>query len=340
MPSLDIFSNDAFSMVQLTTAINKMPYRPGMLLAMNLFTPVPVRTTTIAIEKFDGALRLIPTSERGAPPTRQDQLRRDIRDFRTRRLFKQDTLRSHELQNLRAFGSETEVQTVQAEVAARAGRLLDDLNLTFEYHLLATTAGITLDADGSVLNNWFSEWGISQPAEITFSDAAVTAAGGMRAFLKQNLIRPMLRASRVGNNTAGIQIVALMGDAFYDWFVRHPDVEKTYLNWNAAADLRGNDAFGEFSFGGIEAINYRGTDDNSTVAVASNKARFFLRGVPDLFQIAFSPAESFEFVNTPGQQFYARTVPDEKRNEYVEIEVMSYPLALCTRPETLLRGTL
>lgn len=131
-----------------------------------------------------------------------------------------------------------------------------------------------------------------------------------------------------------------MGDDFYDWFTDHADVRQTYLNWIAAAELRQNDAFGEFSFGGITAINYRGTDDNSTVAVGSTKARFFLRGVPGLFEIAFAPAETFGFANTLGQEMYARTVVDDKRDEWVDIEVMSYPLAMCSRPETLLRGTL
>lgn len=339
MPSLDIFNNDAFSMVQLTQAINKTPYKPGLITSMNLFSHRSVRTQTVAIEKRAGALRLIQTSERGAPPTQQDVLRRDIRDFRTKRLFKQDTLYAHEIQGARAFGSETEVETMQGEVAQRQGRLLDDFALTLEYHLLATTAGIWLDADGSVLYNWFTEWGISQPSELTFSNANVTAAGGMRAYLKANIIRPILRAAQVGNAT-GISIVALCGDAFYDWLVAHADVEKTYLNWNAASELRGDDSFGEFEFGGIKWLNYRGTDDNSTVAVGSNKVRFFVRGIPGLFEIAHSPAESFEFVNTPGQQLYSRIVPDTARNEWVQIEVMSYPLAICTRPETLLRGTL
>lgn len=339
MPMLDIFNNDAFSTIELTQAVNKIPFKPGLIRSMGLFTPRPVRGTTVAIEKREGALRIIQTSERGAPPQRQGQPRRDIRDFRTRRLFTQDTLYASEIQSARAFGSETELETMQSEVTQRMGRLLDDFDLTLEAHMLATTAGILLDADGSVIYNWFTEWGISQPAEITFSNAAVTTAGGMRNFLKANIIRPMLRAANVGNSAVG-EIVVLMGDAFYDWFTSHADVEKTYLNWNAATELRDNNAFGEFRFGGIVAINYRGTDDNSTVAVASNKARFFLRGIPGLFEIAYSPAESFGFVNTLGQEFYARTVVDKDRDEWVQIEVMSYPLTICTRPETLLRGTL
>ncbi len=339
MATLDIFNSDAFSMVSLTQAVNKIPYKPSLLRSSGLFTPRPITTISFGVEKKDGVLSLIQTSERGAPPVRQGNIDRDIRDFRTVRLFKQDKLYAHEIQGVRAFGSETEVQTMMTEVSDRMGRLLDDLQLTLEYHMLATVGGILLDANGSTLRNYFTEWGISQPSDITFSDAAVTTAGDMRVFLAKNIVRPMLRAAKVPEG-AGLMPMALVGDNFWDWLTRHPDVVKTYLNWAAAVELREGNAFGGFRFGGVEWVNYRGTDDDSTVTVGANKARFFLKGVPDLFQTALSPAESFEFVNTRGQEYYARTVVDTARQEWVEIEVMSYPLTYCSRPDTLLRGTI
>lgn len=337
MATLDIFSSDAFSLISMTNAVEKMPYLPGMILSMNLFTPVPVTTTTVAVEQVQGRLNIIQTSQRGAPPATQDKVRPQMRDFRTVRLYKQDTLYSHEIQNVRSFGTESELQTMVSVVAKRQQRLLNDIQLTREYHALGALQGIVLDADGSTIYNYFTEFGISQPGEITFSNAAVAAAGGMRAFLQKNIVRPMLRS--VGA-TPMTEIVSLVGDDFWDWFTNHPDVNATYYNWEAAADVRKGNAFDEFTFGGVRFINYRGTDDNSTVAVGVAKARFFLRGVPDLYQVAYSPGESFEVANTLGREFYSMVLPDEKRNAFVEIEVCSYPLYMCTRPETLLRGTL
>jgi hypothetical protein len=338
MAAFNIFENDAFSLLSMTNAIQKMPYIPTLLGSMGLFTPVPVNTVTVAVEQVQGKLSIIQTSQRGAPPTTQDAIKRQVRDFRTVRLFKQDTLFSHEIQNVRAFGTESELQTMQTMVAGRQMRLNNDLSLTREYHMLGAINGIVLDADGSsVIYNYFTEFGITQPGEITFSNAAVTAAGGMRAFIQKNIVRPMMRS--IGNLPMA-EIVVLMGDDFYDWFTNHPDVEKTFINWNASAEMRNGNAFEEFSFAGIRAINYRGTDDNSTVAVPANKARFFLRGVPDLFQVAYSPGESFDVVNTMGLERYSQVVPDRDRNAWVQVEVSSYPLFMCTRPETLLRGTL
>lgn len=339
MPMLDIFKTDAFSVVSLTQAINKMPYVPGYLSSTGLFRPRRVRTRDIAIESMAGRLTLIPTVPRGAPPVQQDKIRRNVRNFSVPRLFKQDQLRASEIQGARAFGSETEVETMMGEVAQIQSRLLTDHALTVEYHLLGAVQGITLDADGSTIYNWFTEWGISQPSEITFSNAAVTAAGGMRAFLAATIVRPMLRAAQVGAAT-GLTVKALCGDSFFDWFIDHADVKATYLNYAAAADLREAKAFGEFTFGGVTFVNYRGTDDNSTVAIGSTKVKFYLEGVPGLFEVAYSPIDSFDFVNTLGRPLYSRILTDDKRQEYVDIEVESNPLAICTRPETLLRGTL
>ena len=64
------------------------------------------------------------------------------------------------------------------------------------------------------------------------------------------------------------RVTALCGDAFWDAFVTHPDVEKTYLNWADAAKLRDGTAFETYSFAGIDWVNYRGSDNTLAVSVA------------------------------------------------------------------------
>ena len=149
MVSMDIFHSDAFSAIQLTAAVEKIPYRPALLGSLNLFEPDRIRVEWAVIEKRDGTLALIQTSERGAPLAEQAAIKRDIRSFRTVRLAKGDTIRASELQNIRAFGSETDLQTVQQEVAVRLARLRNDLELTLENHRLGAIQGIVLDADGN-----------------------------------------------------------------------------------------------------------------------------------------------------------------------------------------------
>lgn len=141
-----------------------------------------------------------------------------------------------------------------------------------------------------------------------------------------------------GARLPGTQVYGLASDSFFEALVNHDTVRQTYLNWTAAADLRQPLAYETFQFGGISFINYRGTDDNSTIAIAADKCKFFPVGANGVFRVVQSPAETFDFVNTPGLDVYAMTIPDRDRNAFVHIELYTYPLYICTRPEILQRA--
>ncbi len=334
MAEMTIFLNDAFRAATLTTALNRRPHKPGFLGSLGLFKPNPVRTITVAVECRNGTLSLIKTSERGAPLEQADTDKRDIRDFRTVRIAKGDTLHAHEIQSIRAWGTTSELQQVQAEVAQRLSNLQDDVDLTHEHMMLGAIQGIVLDADGSVIRNWYTEFGIAQPAELDFEldDADTDVRGKCSA-----VVRAMSRAGQ-GGMLPTTQVHALAGDGFYDKLIAHAHVRDTYLNQQAANELREGAAFESVRFGGITFHNYRGTDDNSTVAVASGECKFFPQGGKDVFEVAYSPAETFDFTNTPGQPSYAMLIPDRDRNAWVKPEVYSYPLHICTRPGMLQRA--
>ena len=54
------FSNPAFSMANLTAAINLLPNRYGRLESLNLFPVKPVRFRQILLEEKNGVLNLLP----------------------------------------------------------------------------------------------------------------------------------------------------------------------------------------------------------------------------------------------------------------------------------------
>lgn len=337
MASMDIFQSNAFSMVSLTSAFEKVDFKPQLLGSLGLFRSTPIRTRTAAIERRNGFLSLVPTTPVGAPPTELENDKRDIRDVRTVRIAKGDTLYAEEVQNIRAFGSESELVGVQAEIMRRGARIRDDLELTHEHMRLGALQGTVVDADGaSVLQDWFTTFGISPPGVIDWELDQQSPVSPIRQKC-HDLVRSMARAAKGAFGT-GTTIHALVGDKFYDKLVMHPEVEKTYLNWAAAADLRQNTAFGAFQYGGITWHNYRGTDDESTVAVASDAAHFFPVGATDMFEVAFAPAEFGPYVNTPGRELYVLSILDRDRQAYVRTEMYSYPLYICKRPEVLRTG--
>lgn len=339
MSILNIFRNDAFSAIEMTSAVERIPHVPTELGVRGIFTDNPIRTTALAVEERNGVLSVVPMSQRGEPTNDERTTeRRKIRYFEIPRLFKGDTIWSSELQNIREFGTETVLMQVQAEVARRqAGPtgILTTLDYTEEYHRLAAVQGLLLDKDGSVWYDWFDEFEIAKPAEVSFNLAA-NIEYSIRPICNK-LVRSMARSSQ-GAFTTNTSVTALCGDEFFDRFTTHVDVEKSYKNWSDAVELRQGGAFRSFRFADIEWLNYRGSDDNSTIKIPDDKVKFFPENAPGVFERALAPGESFDWINTPGKDRYVIPIFDRDRNSWWRQEATVYPLHICKRPETLRTG--
>ncbi len=340
MATIDIFNNDAFGVVSLTDAVEGMDYQPSLLRDMNLFEKTPVRTTTIAMERKDGVISLIAVSERGAPLDENKKDGRTIRHASATRLAKGDTIYADELQNVRAFGSETETQAVQTEVAMRLANIQQDMELTEENMYLGAIQGKVIDADGkTVVYDWFDFWGVTPAAVVNFDLAAASPVEGVLKKKCLKIKRDMMKAGK-GAFTNQTVIVGLCGDNFFDDLVAHSEVTGKTIN-PAEAQMLANEfgmAYTAIKFGEIIFINYRGTDDGSTVSIGTDAVRFFPKGARGVFKHALAPAEFMPFVNTLGRDRYAMTIPDRDRGAFTRVELYSYPLVYCTRPEMLLSG--
>lgn len=339
MVSMDIFNNDAFSLFNMTAAIEKMPTVPTFLGNLGIFDEGEgVETNIVGIEQKGMTLSLIPTSGRGTQIPMGATDKRTLRNFNLPRVAKGDQLFASEIQGIRAFGTEGELETVAQKVVQKQKKLLTEHALTMEYHRLGAIQGILLDSDGSTLYNYFTEFSIAAPTEIDFDlDNASPASGALTlkiAAAKRAAIRA-LGASYVPGVT---RFLWLCGDTFFDQFTVHPEVRETYKNWEAAAALRDAKVFSSFRFGEMDWHNYQGTDDNSTVAIGTTKAKLIVLGVPGLYRRYNGPGETMETVNTIGKPIYSMLVQDRDRGMWVQPEIYSYPLHICTRPEVLLSG--
>lgn len=339
MATLDIFNNDAFKTVSMVDAFKESEYLPQGL--NKYFEFKGVYTETVAIEKKGEELVLIPTSDRGSPLDEKTGLKRTIRDFRTSRIAKGDTIMASELAFIRAFGSETELTQVQSEVAERVMGLDNDLELTFEHMRLGAIQGKTYDADGTTLiYDWYAEWGVTEPTEIDFDlDNASPVAGAL--IKKCNAMVRAIKKECKGAWSGNSKVKALVGSTFWDELVTHPHVEKTYANWEAARSLRGAlaEPYGNFVFGNIEWEEYQGTDDGTKVSIGATKARFFPTNVRGNLVHAASPSEFLNDVGGKGIRKYAVLERDPATNEkWARPEIYAYPLFYCARPLTLRSG--
>ena len=337
---LDIFNNSAFSLTNLTDAINNMRFVPGRIGELGLFgRGSGVNTTSIAIEEKNGILILVPPTPRGGPGTTADKPKRAMRNLVVPHFEINDGINADEVQGVRAFGSETELETIVGKVAEREAQHGQSMEATTELSRIGAVKGIVTYADGSTLN-LFTEFGVTQETEIDFDLDNATPADGV---LRQKCAAVTRQVANILDGVPFSGLHAFCGDNFFDNLLQHKEVRDTYKGWNEAQILRdsylGSDRssiFGTFQFGGIVWENYRGAV-GSTTYVNADKCHIFPKGVPNLFRTVWAPADYVETVNTIGKRFYAKQWP-YANGKGVHLDVQMNEINYCTRPRVLIPG--
>lgn len=323
MADIAIFEDDAFSVSSLTAAINDQEYLPGRISSLGLFREEGISTITVQIEKDGDTLALVPAGERGTSGLVVGGTKRQLIPFNTVHLPERFTIKADEIQGIRAFGSRTELQSVQDVVNKRLAKARRQLDATHEFQRMGALNGQVLDADGkTVLLDIYKTFGVSRKKlrmELNNPDTKVRVKCGEALDMQEDALGSI---TSTGSR-------ALCGKTFWNELITHKSVEETYLNTQQAAALRG-DARESFEFGGIVWERYRGKVAGISF-VHDDKALLIPEGVPDLYISSFAPADYMETVNTQGIPYYSKIEP-LPFNKGVAGEAQSNPLHLCTRP--------
>lgn len=334
----DIFTQNAWGVTDFQEEIvERVDFKPQLLGTLNLFRPIYSRSRSIAIASRDRTMTLVPTSAAGEPPAELIPQGAKVRKFDAVRLAKGSTIYTIELANTAALPFEQQVKDITQEVADRSVAITDDIELTWEYQRFGAIQGRVIDADGTtVLYNWFTEMGVAEPAEINFE--LTTATTDIRKKFR-DLKRQMQKAGK-GIWGPGSYAVGIVDDLFFDLVVNHPVYKETKLNSPRNAMLENIEGYSAIEIEGVVLINYRGTDDGTTLALGTGKARFFPAGTRDAFQVGWAPAEEMKaYYNQRGKPIYGIIEPDpSQKQSWDRVEFYSYPLHICTRPEMLIPG--
>lgn len=325
---LDVFKGDAFSFTKLVDTINKIPYAPTRLGSMGLFEDVPVSTLTVAIESQDGVLTLVPTAARGVPGPVKNPERRKLRQFATVHLPQRVSIMADEVQGLRAYGSETEETLASNLLNQKVAIPRRDLDITHEFQRMGALKGVVLDADGSTIYDYRSEFGVSASTATWALGTSTTKVLQLAIALKRQI-----EDTLGGIMMSGVEV--LCSAEFFDAFTSHPAVIEAY-KFQMSQFLRSDNRDG-FEFGGITWSEYRGSI-GGTRFIGANKAYAVPKGVPGLFKTYFSPAPYMETVNTLGLPFYMKMQAADW-NVGVDVQMQSNPLHMCTRPDAIVELT-
>lgn len=332
---LDVFNQDAFSLVRLTQRINDLPYVPGQLGAAGYFEEDGIDTTYFAIESRPEGLALVGPTPRGGPGETIVLPEDDARLFRVPHFQRDDHVLADEVQNRRAFGQEDSLETVLSRVDRKVTRHLRDFDATLEHQRVGAIKGIITNKAGGVMFNLFTQFEITEPAPIYFNLDSETT--DLRAKAVEIVYR-MEDAADV--SYTGID--AWCGRTFWDKLVGHKYVRDAYAALQDRAGLLGQREVHSIELFGITWRRYR-TGAKATVAngntpfIGANECRFVMRGVPELFITRFAPADYTETVNTQGLPRYLKRIPrtDDKG---INLQIQTNPITMCTRPGLLFSG--
>jgi len=328
------FANDAFNMVALTAAINKLPNLYGRLEQLNLMPAEGIRTRTVVIEEQNGVLNLLPTRPVGAPGTVGVTGKRKVRSFVVPHIPHDDVVLPEEVQGLRAFGSENELETIANLMARKLQTMRNKHAITLEHLRMGALKGVILDADGSTLYNLYTEFGIT-PKVVNFALTSNTT----EVLTKVLEVKRHIEDNLMGEIMTGV--MCLCSPEFFDALVTHPKVKEAYQFYLRTQQL-GEDYRTRFYFGGVTFEEYRGqaTDANGVVRrfIAEGEAHFFPVGTANTFRTFFAPADFNETASTIGLPLYAKQEP-RKFDRGTDLHTQSNPLPICLRPEVLVRAT-
>lgn len=326
MVAWDPFSPDAFSLTSLTASINNLPYVPARLGQLGWFEESGVETTSVVIEFENGTVQLLPALPRNAPGTEIGRNIRTAQPISIPHVPAAGTVMAEEVQGVRAFGSETMAQTVQAKINEKLAIGRRSMDYTIETHRVAALKGSYYNAGGST-TSLFTEFGVVQQ---TLGMALTTTTTDVRGKVKT--FEEYIETALGGVPYSGIRV--LCGKNFFGQLIAHSAITNTYIYSQDAVALRG-DPLRTFMWGGVMWERYRGTTD---CYIGDDDAYAVPEGVAGLFLTRYAPAPYAETVNTPGLPYYARSAVMEF-NEGAKLQMQSNPLNICTRPAAIIKLT-
>lgn len=329
MASLDIFNNDAFSVTNLSKTIIDIPQVQTILGDSGLFTESGITTTSVMIERQGSSLRLVPAAARGGVGQPVSLTGRSMISLVTTHLPQTGSVLADEVQNVRAFGSETEVDSVMNVLKKKLAVAKGNLDLTLEYHRIGAIKGQILDADGvTVLLDLYTAFGMTQATQ-----NFVLGTAGTRVKDKISDLKRTIRTKLGGRSFTGVDVWC--SASYFDDLTRHATIEKAFELFNQNAYARNDPRGVAFTFAGVTFREYLG-GVGGVDFIPAGQAFAVPTGVAGLFETNFAPAPYMETVNTMGLPYYAKqeAMP---MNKGVNFETQSNPLNFCTLPEAVVK---
>lgn len=328
------FAGDGFSLAEMTESINLLPDIYTRLGQLGLFREEPISQRVALVEMANGVLSLLPSVRYGGPATVAAPESSSVRPFNVPWIPHDDVLTPEDIQGIRAFGTANSVSPAARIMLRKLTRIRQKHAQTLEYMRVNSMRGILKDGAGTTLNNFFTEWGVSQQTvDFVFGTATTDILGKIRSALR------MVEDELKGESMSGALVLA--SSTWFDKFIGHAKVVDAYKYFSSggANPLR-DDVRRRFPFGGVMIEEYNATVTLSTGSteklIPDGDAYMIPMGTTDTFVTYFAPARHMDAVGTLGEPMYAWQLP-RPDGTGIDIKSQSSPLPLNKRPRLVVR---
>lgn len=317
---------EGYSLKQLTQAINVLPNMYSRTTQLGLFQWRPATSNLISIEMREGVLALVPTTPWGGVAPKSKPGKRNVRGFMVPHMPLEDVVLAAEVMGVRAFGTDNQAEAVNTKVNDKLQVMKNKIDMTLEWRRFNALKGFVLDADGSIIEDYFAAFGVTKKV---ISLGLGNANTDVRAKCMEVLRH--IEDNAQGALVSGVR--AMVSPELFDALTGHAKVQAVYQGWAEAVNKLGGDIRSGFVFGGITFEEYRATVDGQRF-IDEGKGHAFPMGTTDLFSDFGAPADFNETVNTLALPYYARQ-QNKDFNRGIDLHAQSNILPLVNRPSML-----
>ncbi len=327
------FDTDGFNQVAMTEAINLLPVTYGRVNQSGLFRETGVTSNNIIVESKEGTLTILPTTVRGARGPGIDVDKRKLRSFILPHINHPGHIDPSEVQDVRAFGEEQALETAESVMNEKLLRMRTNYDITKEWHRCGALAGVMLDADGTTLFNYFTEFGVTQKV-VDF----VLGTGGTSIQAKCMEVRRHVEQNLRGDTMSGVMVEC--SQTFFEALIAHAKVVAAWSSWNGQSNALGEDPRAGFPFAGLIFREYVASapDIGGTTRafITAGDARAYPTGTNNTFATHFGPGAFMDGVNKFGTEIHVRMEVGEFNRQW-KIWSESNVIHMCRQPAVLVR---
>jgi len=321
--------SEKFTVSNLIASINNITMPPMRIAELGIFEERGIRTTTMSVEFKDGEIIIVPEKERGADGTHTEDRERKLFTFTAVHLPLEASIYADDIQNVRAFGSESELEQLDTLISDKQEDHRMSLDATIEYFRAGALTGKVLGAKGNTIVDLHATFGIT-PSQVT-NEIDFTKP------LRSQILKAKTDSKKNQKGVKGRRYHALCSESYFAKLMDNEDFVKAFERAQEGAALR-NDVSGGVEWQGVTWEQYE-DDINGKLIIPEGEARLFPTDKPKLFLTRFAPANYSETVNTIGLPYYSKSEP-KRMGKGVDIESQSNVINICTNPLAVRRLTI